>query len=152
MTTAWQCMVLDCALGRGTAVKDITGTGRWTSVVWTVSALCHTCRLQCRAATLSCRKTLVSTGFWPQWRRCNGQWGRPCEHTWLRLLKVLPPLTPKSTSDGSGDFSMKRKLKHSGFLVVFFLISVIERDQTACVLSVVVWEFYHVCPLKKPLP
>ena len=63
MTTAWQCMVLDCALGRGTAVKDITGTGRWTSVVWTVSALCHTCRLQCRAATLSCRKTLVSTGF-----------------------------------------------------------------------------------------
>ena len=90
---------------QGASVRNITGT-------CSVSVDC----LSAVPPHSRHRKTLVGSGYWLQQRRCYGQWGRPCEHMWLRLL---PPLTPKSTSDGSGDFSVKRKLKNSVFCFFF---------------------------------
>ena len=124
MVTTWQCMVLGCTLGGGLLWRTLLGQAVGPVWMWAVCALRHVCHLQCCATHTAAAERPLGTGFWRQWRRCDGQWARPCEHTWPRLLKVLPPLTPKSTSDGSGDFSVKRKLKHSVF---FFFKSALLR-------------------------
>lgn len=151
MTTAWQCMVLDCALGRGPAAYYYWDR-QVDQCVWAVCAVSHMSPAVPVATHSAAERPFVGTGFWPQWRRCNGQCGRPV-NTRAEVAERPASPHPKSTSDGSGDFSMKRKTKNIlVFWFVFFLISVIERNQTACVSwGVVVWEFYHVCPSQETI-